>query len=113
METFSPSEINFSEKAIDHFRSSLNSRCKGLGIRIGVRKAGCSGYEYFFDFVDAFEKEGIIFEKNGCKIYVDNNSLEFLKGSLVDFTEEGLNNGIKFINPNAKAVCGCGESFTI
>ena len=113
METFSPSEINFSEKAIEHFRSRLNSRGKGLGIRIGVRKAGCSGYEYFFDFVDAFEKEGIIFEKNGCKIYVDNNSLEFLKGSLVDFTEEGLNKGIKFINPNAKAVCSCGESFTI
>ena len=44
---------------------------------------------------------------------MDNNSLEFLKGSLVDFTEEGLNKGIKFINPNAKAVCGCGESFTI
>ena len=113
METFSPSDLNFSDKAIDHFRSCLHSRGKGLGIKIGIRKAGCSGYEYFFDFVDTFEEEGIIFEKNGCKIYVDNNSLEFLKGSLVDYIEEGLNKGIKFVNPNAKAVCGCGESFTV
>jgi iron-sulfur cluster assembly protein len=48
-----------------------------------------------------------------CKVFVDQQSLEFLKGSLVDFSEDGLNKGIKFINPNAKAVCGCGESFTV
>ena len=51
--------------------------------------------------------------KNNCKIFVDQQSLSFLKGTLVDYSEDGLNKGIKFENPNAKAVCGCGESFTI
>ena len=84
-----------------------------MGIQIGVKKAGCSGYEYFFDFVDSIDAKNIVFEKNGCNIYVDKTSFDFLKGSLVDYSEDGLNKGIKFVNPNAKAVCGCGESFTI
>ena len=113
MENINPSDLNFSEKAINHFLSSLESRGKGAGIQIGVKKAGCSGYEYFFDFVDSIDTKNIVFEKNGCKIYVDKTSFDFLKGSLVDYSEDGLNKGIKFVNPNAKAVCGCGESFTI
>jgi len=113
MENINPSDLNFSEKAINHFLSSLESRGKGAGIQIGVKKAGCSGYEYFFDFVDSIDAKNIVFEKNGCKIYVDEKSFDFLKGSLVDYSEDGLNKGIKFVNPNAKAVCGCGESFTI
>jgi len=48
MENINPSDLNFSEKAINHFLSSLESRGKGAGIQIGVKKAGCSGYEYFF-----------------------------------------------------------------
>ena len=113
MQVFSSSDLNFSDSAIDHFLSSLESRGKGVGIKIGVRKAGCSGYEYFFDYIDSFEDDGVVFEKNGCKIFVDNSSLDFLRGSLVDYQKDGLNQGIKFLNPNAKAVCGCGESFTI
>jgi iron-sulfur cluster assembly protein len=113
MENISPSDLNFYDKAINHFLSSLELRGKGAGIQIGVKKAGCSGYEYFFDFVDDIDTKNIVFEKNGCKVYVDKTSFDFLKGSLVDYSEDGLNKGIKFVNPNAKAVCGCGESFTI
>ncbi|MDB2582966.1 iron-sulfur cluster assembly accessory protein [Gammaproteobacteria bacterium] len=113
MESFSSTDLNFSDKAITHFLNSLDSRGKGIGIQIGVRKAGCSGYEYFFDYVDSIDKDNIVLEKNGCKVFIDQTSLSFLKGSLVDYSEEGLNKGIKFINPNAKAVCGCGESFTV
>ena len=113
MKSFSPTELNFSDKAVSHFHSCLKSRGKGLGIQIGVKKAGCSGYEYFFNFIDELKEEHVIFETDGCKVFVDQQSLEFLKGSLVDFSEDGLNKGIKFINPNAKAVCGCGESFTV
>ena len=113
MQVFSSTDLNFSDSAIDHFLSSLENRGKGVGIKIGVKKAGCSGYEYFFDYVDSFDDDGVVFEKNGCKIFVDNSSLDFLKGSLVDYQKVGLNQGIKFVNPNAKAVCGCGESFTV
>jgi iron-sulfur cluster assembly protein len=113
MEIFKSTELNFSDRAIEHFIKSLDKRGNGIGIQIGVRKAGCSGYEYFFDFVDEIKLDHKVFEKNNCKIFVDEQSLSFLKGTLVDYSEDGLNKGIKFENPNAKAVCGCGESFTI
>ncbi len=113
MQVFSSRDLNFSDSAIDPFLSRLENRGKGVGIKIGVKKAGYSGYEYFFEYVDSFEDNGVVFEKNGCKIFVDNSSLDFLKGSLIDYQKDGLNQGIKFLNPNAKAVCGCGESFTI
>ena len=115
MEKFSPQELRFSEKAILHFSSSLKNQGKSDGVRIGVRKAGCSGYEYFFEFVESnlTDANECIFDQGECKIYVDKESLNYLKGSLVDYSEDGLSQGIKFHNPNAKAVCGCGESFTI
>ena len=115
MEKFSPEALKFSQSALAHFASSIQNRGKGLGVRIGVKKAGCSGFEYFFDYVDDVLTEGkdIIFHERECKIYVDIESLDYLKGSMVDYSDDGLNKGIKFHNPNAKAVCGCGESFTI
>lgn len=115
IEKFSSQELNFSEKAISHFTSSLRNRGKGHGVRIGVKEAGCSGFEYFFEYVDTQQpaNNDFIFDRGDCKIYVDQESLNYLRGSLVDYSEDGLNQGIKFHNPNAKAVCGCGESFTI
>ena len=115
MEKFSPEALKFSQSALTHFALSIQNRGKGLGVRIGVKKAGCSGFEYFFDYVDDVLNEGkdIIFHESECNIYVDPESLDYLKGSMVDYSDDGLNKGIKFHNPNAKAVCGCGESFTI
>ena len=115
MEKFSPEALKFSQSALAHFASSIQNRGKGLGVRIGVKKAGCSGFEYFFHYVDDVLTEGkdIIFHESESNIYVDPDSLDYLKGSMVDYSADGLNKGIKFHNPNAKAVCGCGESFTI
>ena len=113
METFNSTDLNFSDSAIEHFTKVLKERGKGIGIRLGIKEAGCSGYEYTFDFVDEIIDDYISFEKNGFKIFIDSKSFSFLKGSLIDYQDDGLNKGIKFINPNAKAVCGCGESFTL
>tara|TARA_B100000676_G_C17688155_1_gene634865 strand:- start:40 stop:381 length:342 start_codon:yes stop_codon:yes gene_type:complete len=113
MTTFNPEELNFSESALGHFKAMLNSRGRGEGIKIGVKEAGCSGYEYTFDFVDEISEDYLVFRQQDFNIFVDTKSLEFLKGSLVDYVDDGLNKGIKFVNPNAKAVCGCGESFTV
>ena len=113
METFNSLDLNFSESAILHFKKVLKQRGKGVGIKLGIKEAGCSGYEYTFDFVDVVVEDYKTFEINGCKIFVDSKSFSFLKGSLIDYIDDGLNQGIKFVNPNAKAVCGCGESFTL
>ena len=113
MSTFNPEELNLSDSALNHFKNILNSRGKGEGIKIGVKEAGCSGYEYTFDFVDDVLDDYLSFQKENCTIYVDTKSFNFLKGSLIDYVDDGLNKGIKFVNPNAKAICGCGESFTV
>jgi iron-sulfur cluster assembly protein len=88
---------------------------KAWAFESALKKAGCSGFEYFFEYVDDIltEAKDIIFNESECNIYVDQESLNYLKGSMVDYSDDGLNKGIMFHNPNAKAVCGCGESFTI
>ena len=113
METFNSLDLNFSESAILHFKKVLKQRGKGVGIKLGIKEAGCSGYEYTFDFVDVIQDGYLSFKKENCTIFVDTESFNFLKGSLIDYVDDGLNKGIKFVNPNAKAVCGCGESFTV
>ena len=113
MNSINSMELNFSKSASSHFSKMLSERGKGKGIKLGIKKAGCSGYEYTFDFVDVINDDYISYNIDGCKVFVDSQSLVFLKGTLVDYQEDGLNKGIKFINPNAKAVCGCGESFTL
>ena len=113
MQSFNPTSISFTDAAVSHFKNSLNGKPESFGIRIGVREAGCSGYEYFFEYTNEEEEGDILFDKSSFKIYVDSNSFEFFKGSEVDFVSYGLNQGIIFNNTNAKVTCGCGESFSI
>ena len=114
MDSINTNTLNFSESALNHFNDALLKRGKGNGVKLGIKKAGCSGYEYTFEFVDNIDETLINVNANSDpNIYVDSTSMSFLKGSLIDYVEDGLNKGIKFINPNVKAVCGCGESFTL
>ena len=114
MDSINANALNFSESALNHFNDALIQRGKGNGVKLGIKKAGCSGYEYTFEYVDNIDETFINVNTNSdLNIYVDSDSMPFLKGSLIDYIDDGLNKGIKFINPNAKAVCGCGESFTL
>ncbi|MFM8339617.1 MAG: iron-sulfur cluster assembly protein IscA, partial [Fluviibacter sp.] len=88
-------------------------RGKGIGLRLGVRTAGCSGMAYKLEYVDELNSEDLVFESNGVKIVIDPKSLAYLDGTELDFTREGLNEGFKFNNPNVKDECGCGESFHV
>jgi len=105
--------ITLTEAAASRVQTFLQNRGKGLGLRLGVRTSGCSGMAYVIEFVDSPESDDQVFEDHGVKVFVDPKSLLFLDGTEVDFTREGLNEGFKFNNPNVKAECGCGESFTI
>ena len=65
------------------------------------------------DYVEQSAEEDLNFESNDLKVFIDPGSFVYLKGTKVDFVTEGVNEGIKFHNPNVKAVCGCGESFEV
>ena len=105
--------INLTQVAADRVKSFLDNRGKGIGLRIGIKTTGCSGMAYVLEFVDELNEDDQVFESQGVKVIVDPKSLVYLDGTEVDFGKEGLNEGFRFINPNAKDECGCGESFTV
>ena len=105
--------VTITEAAAKHVASQLESRGKGLGIRLGVTTSGCSGMAYVLEFVDELAPEDTVVEGHGVKVFVDPKSLVYLDGTELDFVREGLNEGLAFRNPNVSAECGCGESFTV
>ena len=105
--------ITLTESAAQRVKSYLADRGKGAGLRLGVRKTGCSGWAYVVDFADDISANDHVFEDQGIKVVVNNDSLEFLNGTEVDFRKEGLGEAFKFKNPNVKDECGCGESFNV
>lgn len=105
--------IELTEVAAARVQHYIADRGKGIGLRLGVKTTGCSGLAYVIEFVDEIQSDDEVFESRGVKVVVDRKSLVFLDGTQVDFAREGLNEGFRFKNPNAKDECGCGESFTI
>lgn len=105
--------IKLTESAAKRVQSFLAQRGKGVGLRVGVRTSGCSGLAYKLEFVDSVNPEDVQFESYGVKVVVDPKSLQFIDGTELDYTREGLNEGFKFKNPNVKDECGCGESFNV
>jgi iron-sulfur cluster assembly protein len=104
--------VTLTDIAATRVQKFLASRGKGIGLRLGVKTSGCSGMAYTLEFVDEATPEDLIFDSYGVKVLVDPTSLVYLDGTELDYTKEGLNEGFKFNNPNAKASCGCGESFS-
>jgi iron-sulfur cluster assembly protein len=105
--------ISLTHSAATRVKSFLEKRGRGVGLRIGVRKSGCSGYAYTIDYADAVEPGDVVFDRDGVKVVVDGRSLDLIDGTEVDFVKDGLNEAFKFRNPNVKGECGCGESFTV
>ena len=105
--------VTLSESAAKHVANYISKRGKGVGIRLGVRTSGCSGMAYKLEFADEALDEDLVFECYGVKVLVDPKSLPYLEGTELDFVREGLNEGFRFLNPNVKDECGCGESFNV
>lgn len=105
--------ISLTSSAADRVRHHLAARGHGLGLRLGVRKTGCSGFAYVVNFADSVGQGDVVFENHGVKIVVDRDSLPLIDGTEVDFVKQGLNEAFKFRNPNVKGECGCGESFSV
>ena len=105
--------IVLTASAVDRVRNHLASRGHGLGLRLGVRKTGCSGFAYVINFANADGLVTFINKNDGVKVFVDRQSLPLIDGTEVDFIKQGLNEAFKFRNPNVKGECGCGESFNV
>jgi len=105
--------ISITENAAKQIRNQLAKRGKGIGMRVGVKKVGCSGFAYTFDYADELLPGDHSFEAHDAKLLVDADALSFLEGSRLDFVKEGFKQVFKFDNPNIDSTCGCGESFNI
>ena len=85
----------------------------GPGLRIGVKRTGCSGLAYVVNHAEEVTADDVVFDQDGVRVVVDRQALELIDGTIVDFVREGLNEAFRFRNPKAKGECGCGESFTV
>ena len=105
--------ISLTESAANRVKSFLAARGSGMGLRLGVRKTGCSGFAYVVNYADSPQPGDTVFEDRGVRVFVDAGSLSLLDGTIVDFVKQGLNEAFRFRNPNVKGECGCGESFSV
>lgn len=105
--------ITVTERAANQIRKQLQKRGSGLGLRLGVKPAGCSGYAYVLDYADEPAADEIVFDRFDVKVLVKRADLDKLNGIELDYAREGFNEAFKFNNPNVKGMCGCGESFSV
>ena len=105
--------ISLTAAAASHIEGNLARRGKGIGLRLGVKQTGCSGYAYTIDFADEITDADAVFEDHGVSVVVRREHLDLMDGTRVDYVREGLNEAFRFDNPKVAGTCGCGESFTI
>jgi iron-sulfur cluster insertion protein len=104
--------VSMSASAARRLTKILNAE-DGAALRISVKGGGCSGFQYAFDIEKTRADDDFIVERDGAVILVDPVSLEYMKGSEVDFVDDLMGQSFKVKNPNAVASCGCGVSFTV
>ncbi|HIH43132.1 TPA: iron-sulfur cluster insertion protein ErpA [Candidatus Woesearchaeota archaeon] len=104
--------VNITQKAADKVMQIIQQKKKeGYGLRLGIVEGGCSGFEYSIVLDDKTNDDDTVVEQKGVKVFVDNKSMEFLRGSLIDYVDTMQGAGFKISNPNAQHSCGCGNSF--
>jgi iron-sulfur cluster assembly protein len=107
--------VTITDKGAEKVREFLDAQEADLalaGLRVGVRGGGCSGFQYQLAF-DEQREEDTVFESHGLKLLVDNASLPYVRGSVIDYEESLQGAGFKVENPNVVAACGCGSSFRV
>ena len=103
--------VNLTEKAADKVKKLLEKENKQTyGLRIGILSGGCSGYMYDIGLEKSPKENDVVIEEKGVKIFMNPESIAFMKGSTVDYIESLQNAGFKINNPNVKTSCGCGHS---
>ncbi len=105
--------ITLTESAAARIKNLMTRREAMVGLRVGVRGGGCSGFSYFFAPVDIPGETDKTIESLCVNLYVDPKSYLYLMGTEIDFVDDLNQTGFKFNNPTAKRTCSCGESFSV
>lgn len=116
VESFDPAQqtVKVSSAAIKHFRRQLEHDGAAKAVRLSVKESGCTGFMYVVDLVQEAQNDDLHYQLDGnLEFLVAKDSLSIVSGTEIDFVKEGVNRQLKFLNPNAKDHCGCGESFNV
>lgn len=108
--------VNVTPSAAQQIKAQLSRRPNSTpasGVRLGVKGGGCSGMSYVIEYCDQPRAKDRLFEMDGAKVYVDPKSLIYLNGTTFDFVDTFQQKGFKFVNPQVRSECGCGESFSV
>ena len=106
--------VQLTERAAKRIREILHEEPGDASmLRLAVSGGGCSGFQYDFSLTGDRAEDDLIVERDGAVVLIDPVSLDFLRGSEIDFAEEMIAAAFKVNNPNATASCGCGTSFSV
>jgi iron-sulfur cluster assembly accessory protein len=119
VENFDPSTVKdaavqVTPAAVEHFRRQLQKDANARAIRLSVKQSGCTGYMYVVDLVSEINADDVRQTLGeGIELLIDPGSVMVVNGTRIDLVTEGVNRQLRFLNPNAKDYCGCGESFSV
>ena len=105
--------VDLTERAAKRINDVLRKEPQGSMLRVAVNGGGCSGFQYAFDVTQQRQDDDLVIEREGAVVLVDSVSLDFLRGSKIDFVNDLIGQSFKIENPNATASCGCGTSFAV
>ena len=109
----SDTQFDVSPTAAKRIAFLASKEAKPVMMRVAVLGGGCSGFQYNFSFEEQKNADDLLIERDGAAVVVDSTSLEFLKGSQLDYVEEMVGSSFQVKNPNATSSCGCGNSFSV
>jgi iron-sulfur cluster assembly accessory protein len=107
------SGITLTERAARRIGEIMAAEPNGSMLRISVNGGGCSGFQYAFDVERQQQDDDLVVEKDGAAVLIDQTSLQYLDGSVIDFVDDLIGQSFKIDNPQATASCGCGTSFSL
>ncbi|MGP9820192.1 iron-sulfur cluster insertion protein ErpA [Salinarimonas sp. NSM] len=105
--------IELTQRAAERIAEIMKGEPEGSMLRISVQGGGCSGFQYAFDVDAARQEDDILVERDGAGVLIDEMSLQYMDGAVIDFVDDLIGQSFKIENPQAQASCGCGVSFTI
>ncbi len=105
--------VTLSDSAAERISKILGQEDEGMMLRVGVSGGGCSGFQYSFDLDARRNEDDLVLEKNGARVLIDETSLGFLDGAVIDYVDDLIGAAFQIKNPNASSSCGCGMSFSL